>query len=270
MENMTRKRRPNWRDLILGTITVLIIIYIGAPILIVLATSFTRTAYLTFPPQGFTLAWYVKAFQTRAFIQGLTLSFALGCVAASVSLVLGFLVSYALTRYSFRGKGVLNIFCQTPVLVPTIVIGVSMLMYFSLLGMRTSFLTLAIGHTLITLPYAFRVLLPSLHGVEKSYEEAALSLGASRLRAFLVVLLPLIKPAIFSAVLFSFVVSFGNLSLSLFLAKPGVSALPVILFQKAEYGLDPSLNAIASVFVLLSVAAVFIIQKTIGLKTVMK
>jgi putative spermidine/putrescine transport system permease protein len=270
VRHMTRTKRLNRRDLILGTITVLIIVYILAPILIVLITSFTKTAYLTFPPQGFTLSWYAKAFRTRAFIQGLTLSLMLGLVAATVSLVLGFLTSYALTRHNFRGKSFVNIFCQTPVLVPTIILGVSMLMYFSLLGLSTSFLTLAIGHTLITLPYAFRVLLPSLRGIDKSYEDAALSLGASRLRAFWVVLLPLMKPAIFSSVLFSFVVSFGNLSLSLFLAKPGVAALPVVLFQKAEYGLDPSLNAIASVFVLLSVTAVFIIQKTIGLRAVMK
>ena len=174
------------------------------------------------------------------------------------------LASYAISRYSFKFKDLFGLFCQSPGLIPIIVIAIALLMFFSLLKWKISFITLLIGHILITIPYCFRILLPSLQGIDKSYDEAALIFGASKFNIFRKIIFPLLKPAIFSASLFSFIVSFGNLSLSLFLSKPGTSTLTVALFQKAEYGQDPSLSAISGIFILFSIIGVLVIQKTIG------
>jgi len=263
-------RRLNWRDIILGTITIIIIFYTFSPIFTLVVSSFSNKEYIVFPPEGFSLKWYRIAFDSRNFKEGFILSAEVAVLASCISLFLDLLASYAISRYSFKLKGLFGLFCQSPSLIPIIVIAITLLMFFSFLKWKISFITLVIGHIVITIPYCFRVLLPVLQGIDKSYDEAALILGASKFNVFRKILFPLLKPAIFSALLFSFVVSFGNLSLSLFLSKPGTSTLPVVLFQKAEYGQDPSLNAIASIFVLFAIIVVLVIQKTIGIKTIMK
>lgn len=263
-------RRLNWRDIILGTITIIIIFYTFSPIFTLIISSFSNKEYIVFPPEGFSLKWYRIAFDTRNFKEGFILSATVGVLASCISLFLGLLASYAISRYPFKLKGLFGLLCQSPSLIPIIVIAVTLLMFFSFLKWKISFITLVIGHIVITIPYCFRVLLPVLQGIDKSYDEAALILGASKFNVFRKIIFPLLKPAIFSALLFSFVVSFGNLSLSIFLSKPGVTTLPVALFQKAEYGQDPSLAAIASIFVLFAIIVVLVIQKTIGIKTIMK
>lgn len=263
-------RRLNWRDIILGTITIIIIFYTFSPIFTIIISSFSNKEYIVFPPEGFSLKWYSIAFNNRDFREGTILSVTLGVLASCISLFLGLLASYAISRYTFKYKDLFGLFCQFPGLIPIIVIAITLLMFFSFLNWRISFITLLIGHIVITIPYCFRVLLPALQGIDKSYDEAASILGATKFNIFRKIIFPLLKPAIFSALLFSFVVSFGNLSLSLFLSKPGTSPITVVLFQKAEYGQDPSLNAIASIFVLFAIIFVLVIQKTIGIKTIMK
>lgn len=263
-------RRLNWRDIILGTITIIIIFYTFSPIFTLIISSFSNKEYIVFPPEGFSLKWYRIAFDSRNFKEAFILSATVGVLVSCISLFLGLLASYAISRYPFKLKGLFGLFCQSPSLIPIIVIAVALLMFFSFLKWKISFITLVIAHIVITIPYCFRVLLPVLQGIDKSYDEAALILGASKFNVFRKIIFPLLKPAIFSALLFSFVVSFGNLSLSLFLSKPGTSTLPVVLFQKAEYGQDPSLNAIASIFILFAIIVVLVIQKTIGIKTIMK
>lgn len=262
--------RLNWRDTILCIITIIIIFYTFSPIITIIISSFSNKEYIVFPPEGFSLKWYKIAFDNRNFKRGFILSVEIAVLASCISLFLGFLASYAISRYSFKFKDLFGLFCQSPGLIPIIVIAIALLMFFSLLKWKISFITLLIGHILITIPYCFRILLPSLQGVDKSYDEAALILGASKFNIFRKIIFPLLKPAIFSALLFSFVVSFGNLSLSLFLSKPGTSPLTVVLFQKAEYGQDPSLSAISGIFILFSIIGVLVIQKTIGIKTIMK
>lgn len=263
-------RKLNWRDIILGTITIIIVFYTFLPILTIIISSFSNKEYIVFPPEGFSLKWFRAAFDSRNFKEAFILSVQIGVLASCISLFLGFLASYAISRYHFKLKGLFGLFCQFPGLTPMIIIGISLLMFFSFLKWKVSLITLLIGHIIITIPYCFRVVLPVLQGIDKSYEEAALILGSSKFNTFRKILVPILKPALLSALLFSFVVSFGNLSLSLFLSKPGVSTLPVVFFWKAEYSQDPSLNAIASIFVLLAAIVVLVIQKTIGIKTIMK
>ena len=235
------------------------------PLLIVVVISFTSGAGVDFPPPGYSLRWFEYIAQRPEFVSGTLNSLVLAVVATVLALVLGVLASFGLVRYRFRGKGVVEALFLAPLVVPSLIIGVSLLYFFSLLGFTDAFQRLVLAHLILTVPYTIRSVSATLYGLDPSYEEASRVMGAGSLRTFRKVVLPMIRPGIVVACLFAFIVSFDNFNLSIFLIDGNTVTLPVRIFTYLNFQFDPSIAAISTVLLVATVAVLAIAERTIGL-----
>jgi putative spermidine/putrescine transport system permease protein len=179
-----------------------------------------------------------------------------GLAATGTALLLGIPVSYALVRFRFLGKNVIELLFSSPVIVPGMVIGFSLLRFFIYVGNIPIIIGLYLGHTAILLPYTIRVVSASLRNFDPAVEEAAISLGSSRLFTFLSVILPNIRAGVVAALILAFITSFNNVPVSLFLTGPGVATLPIQMLVYMEYYFDPTIAALSSILILVTILIV--------------
>ncbi|MCO6419831.1 ABC transporter permease [Siccirubricoccus sp. KC 17139] len=238
------------------------------PAAIVVAASLTPGDILRFPPPGISLRWYRAVWESDLFMNSLGLSFRLAALATLVSLVLGFAAAYAVDRYRFRGLGLVRSFLLSPLLVPTVVLGLGLMQFLVWIGLGQTFLGLLAGHLVITLPYVVRTLSASMVLFDRNLEQAAMSLRAPPLTVLRTITLPLLFPGIISAMVFAFVTSFGNVTLSVFLNYDGEVTLPVQVLSYVEQNYDPLVAAVSSVVILVTVLAIFIADRISGAKSV--
>src|SRR5436305_3259309 len=234
----------------------LVIVFLYAPIAILLIFSFNKSAVPTFPLSGFTLHWY-RDFLGNSELRGaLETSAIIAAVSSTGAVVLGVLASIALTRRRFLGKAAVSALLLSPLVIPYLVFGISLLLLFHTLGVPRSLLTVVIGHIVISLPYPILVLVPRLDQIDVSLEEAAFDLGASRLRTFRSITLPLILPAIVSAFLIAFTTSFDEYAVASFVVGTRVT-FPIYLYSALRFPNQlPQVIAVAVVAVILSLAVV--------------
>jgi len=245
----------------------LVILYgfLLGPFVIIFMAGFGANANLAFPPQGFTLDWFANVFETAQFIDSFWISLQLGLSSTIVSLIMGMPVAYALVRYQFSASGMVETIFSAPILVPGLVIGFAMLNFFVLLGDMSVLTGLFIGHTAILFPYSVRVISASLRNLDPYVEDAAVSLGANRLRGFLLVVLPNMQAGIAAAFVLGFITSFNNVPVSLFLSGPGVTTLPVSMLSYLEYYFDPTIAAVSTLLVIFTVVLVQAAERLLGL-----
>lgn len=230
-----------------------VLAFIVLPLAGVVWMSFFANPILSFPPTGYTISWYVRAFQTAEFRDGFLVSLQTSLIATVLSLLLGIPASLVLVRCRFPGREAVTMLLMSPMIVPGIVGGAALFVFFLQVEMLSGLQIagtnygLIIAHTLIALPWTVRLVSTSLIGLNLSIEEAALSLGASRLTAFRRVTVPVIKPGIIAGGLFSFVISFIDLEKSIFLVGPGRTTLQIALVNYLEWNLDPTIGAVAAV-----------------------
>jgi spermidine/putrescine transport system permease protein len=235
---------------------VVVVGFLYAPIVILLIFSFNKSAVPTFPLSGFTLHWY-RAFLANSEIRGaLETSAIIAAVSSAGAVVLGVLASIALTRRRFRIKPAVSALLLSPLVIPYVVFGISLLLLFHTLGVPRSLLTVVIGHIVISLPYTILVLVPRLDQIDVSLEEAAFDLGASRLRTFRSITLPLILPAVVSAFLIAFTTSFDEYAVASFVVGTRVT-FPIYLYSALRFPSQlPQVIAVAVVVLVLSLAVV--------------
>jgi putative spermidine/putrescine transport system permease protein len=246
-------------------VTYVVVALLLLPMAIVLVTSFTAASYVSFPPQGFTVRWYAVALAKQEFVDSFVYSLIIAAITAVIATALGGLVAIALVRFRFAGRDALDAFFMSPLVLPTIVIGIGMLQFFSQLGFHATGVMLIAGHVVITTPYAIRLIGASLAGIDPTLERAARNLGAAPLRAFAAVTLPLIRPGVAAGAIFAFITSFDNVTVSIFLATPRQITLPVRIFNLWDQPLEPWLIAISALVILFTVALIALIERTIGL-----
>jgi putative spermidine/putrescine transport system permease protein len=236
---------------------VLMYFFMLCPLIFVVWLSFFKDAILFFPPSGYTIGWYQKALGNSAFVSGFLTSLQVATLAAVLGVVMGVIAALGVIRYRFRGSRPVNTLLLSPLLIPGIVAGVAIyLAYLRLENFLDQDLVgtyggLVIAHVCLTIPWTVRLVSASMTGLDPSIEEAARNLGASGSVAFIRVTLPMLRPAIVAASLFSFIVSFENLELSLSLVGPGRTTLPIAVMQYLEFNLDPTIAAVSSVQILL-------------------
>lgn len=229
------------------------IAFIVLPLLCAVWVSTFANPIISFPPTGYTLRWYARAWELETFRQGFLFSLQLGVAATVASLVLGVPASLALARRRFRGQEAVTTLLLAPMVVPGIVAGAALYVGFLEFEERTdlplsgSLPGLLVAHGLIALPWTVRLVTAALIGADRSVEEAAMNLGASPWTTFHRVTLPMLRPAIVAAALFSFVVSFIDLEKSLFLVGPGRTTLQIAIVGYLEWNLDPTVAAVATV-----------------------
>ncbi|UFJ41145.1 ABC transporter permease [Brevibacillus humidisoli] len=255
-------KKINW----LGVLTIVVLILVNLPFLIIIPSSFTAAGYLAFPPDGFSWQWYAKIFDRPEFIDSFLFSLQLAAVTAVLSTLIGTLAAFALSKYTFRGSRVLNALMLSPLTVPTLIIGIAALMFFTRIGLAGTFTGLLLAHILISIPYVVRLVLTGLSTFDYTLEKAGYMLGARPLRVFWDVTLPLIRPAIVSGMIFSFLTSFDNVTVSLFLVAPGTTTLPLTIFSYMQETLDPLVASVSTVVILLSLVFIVLLEKVYGLE----
>ena len=234
----------------------LVVLFLYAPIVILLVFSFNDSAVPAFPLSGFTLHWY-REFAANSELRGaLETSAIIAALSSAGAVVLGVLASIALTRRRFGGRAAVSALLLSPLVIPYVVFGISLLLLFHQLGVPRSILTVVIGHVVISLPYTILVLVPRLDQVDVSLEEAAFDLGASRLRTFRSITFPLILPAVVSAFLIAFTTSFDEYAVASFVVGPRVT-FPIYLYSAVRFPSQlPQVIAVAVVVLVLSLVVV--------------
>lgn len=247
-------------------ITVFVLfIFLLLPVLLVIPLSFSRDDYLAFPPSGYSWRWYEALLQNHNMLSAFQVSLGLGVVVTLITLVVAIPAAYAIVRLRPPSTEILYSIFTAPLLLPTIVLGLGILIVFASTGLLGTYHGIALGHLVITLPYALRVLATALDGLPAGVEEAAGTLGASPLTVFFRVTLPLMGPGIVAATALSFLVSFDEVVITLFLAGPQVTTLPVELFRHVETRSDPLVAAASVILIVLTLAVVFIVDRSVGL-----
>jgi spermidine/putrescine transport system permease protein len=234
----------------------LVVIFLYAPIVILLIFSFNNAEVPSFPLSGFTLHWYHQ-FLTNPDLRGALETSAIIAALSSVgAVVLGVLATIALVRRSFRAKAPVSALLLSPLVIPYVVFGISLLLLFHTVGIPRSLLTVVIGHIVISLPYTILVLMPRLQQIDVSLEEAAFDLGASRLRTFRSITLPLILPAVVSAYLIAFTTSFDEYAVASFVVGSRVT-FPIYLYSALRFPNQlPQVIAVAVVVIVVSLLVV--------------
>ncbi len=256
---MNKKNKP------LTIFAFLVYLFLLAPLVIIIISSFGPDKALIFPPKGFSLKWIANVFKIEMFRKTFFVSMQISIIGTLIALILGTPAAYALSRYNFKGKNFFNSIFLSPVLIPGIVLGFSLLKYLvSFLGLNV-YMSLLIGHIIIIMPYIIRVISSSLSNFDYSTEEAAMSLGCSKLRTFFIVVLLNIKSGVIAAFILAFINSFNNVPVSVFLTGPGVSTLPIQMLIHVEYNFDPTIAALSVMLMIMTALLMFIVEKTLGL-----
>lgn len=257
-----------------ASVLTAIFAFLLAPVLLVVWISFFSQQLIAFPPKGYSLAWYQNLWEQTNFIDAFFLSFEVALAATAVSMVIGLLASVGLTRFDLPGKHSLQSLFLSPLVVPVIITGMAMYMFFirfqRMIGLDLvpSFLVLVLAHVVITLPWTVRLITAGLTGINEELEEAAMDLGASKWRAFWCVTLPIIRPSIVAAGIFAFIFSFGNLEVSLMLVGPGEATIPIEILNYVFWKVDPTIAAVATVRIAITAVLMLIADRVVGLSNV--
>lgn len=241
-----------WWALLRGTICALLVIYLIAPMIIVLIISFSSAPFLMFPPPGFSLQWYKKLFSHAAWLDSLVTSLQIMVPAGIAATVLGTGAAVGIARGRFPGAALVSGLLMAPVVVPVIITAAAMFGVFRGLGLYGTLTGLILAHTVLTIPYVVSTVLASLHMVDEQLENAALTLGATRWGAFWRVVFPLILPAVLSGFLFAMIISFDELVVSIFISSPTLRPVTVQMWSDIRGDIDPTISAIGTVLFLFS------------------
>ncbi len=251
-------------------ISAIALLYLLLPTLIIVGASVTSTDFIAFPPEGLSLRWFTKLLGMEAVRLAAARSLGVASAATAIAVVLGVAAAFPLVRGRFPGREVLNTLLMSPLVLPSLVYGLAALIFVSALGIQLSIGVLVLSHVAIIVPYVIRTTAASLALLDPQLEDAARSLGANVWRTFFHVVLPNLLPGIATGAAFAFISSFDNLTVSLFLAGPRVETLPIRLFSMIEFDLDPSVAAISTVLVLITLAVVIVAHRTLGLTRIVR
>lgn len=259
---------------LLGTVNVGVVGLMLLPVLFVAWSAFYDSTFLTFPPPGYTLRWFEAALTREAFVSGMWTSAKVALMASCIGVVIGTAASLVLQRSRMLGTQLLQTLLVSPLMVPNIVLGIALYLFFIAIADRVGLdlsqglAGLTLAHTLLTLPWSVRLVSANLVGLNRSLEEASMNLGASPAKTFFLVTLPQLRAGMIAAVLFSFIISFENLEISLFLVGPGSSTFPIALMQYLEFNMDPTVAAASTLQVVLIATLLVITDRYVKLSRV--
>jgi len=261
--------KRNAGGVIYKAILALIYTFILLPEIIVVIAAFNAGEYLTFPPQGLSIRWFIAFAHSEPFVNSMFMSLRLAISTLLITLTLGTMSAFFVVRYGGRLRGLIRVLMTAPLLFPAVITGAALLIYYyQVTGWRNrTFIGLLIGHVLITSPYVFLTISSTLYNFDISLEEAARSLGASKLKTFFKITIPLIKSGLIAGGMFAFIVSWGQFAISLLLAGMGLTTLPIQLFDYVRWSFDPTAAAAAAISILLALIAVIVVQRLAGLES---
>jgi spermidine/putrescine transport system permease protein len=238
------------------------------PIMVLIAFSFNESK-LNVVWTGFTLKWYVSLIQNQGILEALKNSFIIATLSTVLSVIIGTLAAIGMYRYKFRGKAVLDAVLYLPLVIPEIVMGISLLAFFSLVNIPLGRVSLVISHVTFSTAYVVAVVKTRLDGFDRRIEEAAMDLGATPLQTFFRVTLPIIMPGVIAGGLLAFTLSLDDVIISFFVAGPGSVTLPLKVFSMVKFGVTPEINALSTLIIIFTLVLITVagLMKTININS---
>ncbi|MEI5998641.1 ABC transporter permease [Paraburkholderia bengalensis] len=256
-----------------GLLATIVLFLAALPILTMITMSFGNSQTLEFPPQSFGLHWYRAAWQTfvspgasdtlsmgTALTTSLLVALSTMVIATAVSAP----AAYALSRYRFRGKAIIEQLVALPLVYPLVMLGLALLLVFNVLPMELGMLRLVVAHVILALPFTVKNCAASVASIGPEFEEAACLMGASPRRAIIDVVLPLMRPGILAGMLFAFIISFNEFTVTFFLYSINTMTLPVWLYSRTVSSLDPTVFSFAVFIVLIDFALIWLLERLVG------
>jgi len=236
-----------------------------APLVVVMLVAFTPGTLLVIPTSGISLRWFRAILENRQFIAAFHISIVLGVLAATGAMLLAVPAAIAIARHEFPGRQALIALFLSPLIIPHIVLGVAFLRFFTAFGITGTFAGLVGTHVLVIFPYGLRLCLASLTAADPAIERAAISLGASAWRLFRRVTLPMMLPGIAGGWIISFIQSFDEVTMTVFVATPSTTTLPVRMYHYIEESIDPLVASASTVVIVLTFLLMWFIDRVYGL-----
>lgn len=247
---------PHYRYWLLGAFGVLGVVYVISPLAIVVLNSFSSVAYNVFPPEGYSLRWYVNLFNQQSFYRAAARSVVLALCASATAMVIGTMAAYSIVRYKPRLAELIKGFLLSPIVLPHIVLGVAAFMFFIRTGMYGTYFSLLVTHVVVVLPFIIAVITAALTNYDWTLQEAAMDLGAGPIRTFLKVTMPQISISMMISAVFAFVTSFDQVETTLFLVRAGDNTLPIEMFLYLQKWQDPTIAALSTVLIVFALLIV--------------
>jgi len=247
----------------------LVVAFVLAPLVVICLVAFTPENTLTIPTTSFSLRWFHAIFQHPDFVASFVNSLWLATLAATIAILIAVPAALAIDRYDFPGRGALNALFLSPLIIPHLVLGVAFLRLFALIGGTGSFGWLVATHVIIVTPYVLRLVMASFTGLDRSAEQAAMTLGASHWTVFRRITAPMILPGITGGWLLAFINSFDELTMSIFVTSPATVTLPVRMYMYATESIDPMMAAVSALMIALTAAAMLILDRAFGLDKIL-
>ena len=244
-------------------IVAIIIVFLFAPVVVMLLFSFNAASTTALPFAGFSLRWYRQAFGDPLVIAALLNSVRVALVVALFTMLTGTSAAFALSRHRSRWLDAFTVFVTAPLILPALFLGIALLSFYTQIGLKPTLWTAAIGHALVTLPFVVVIVNARLLRLDRSIEEAARDLGATAFQSFRLVVFPLIAPALLGAVLIVVAWSFDELVITFF-TSGGEQTLPVRIWGMLRRGIDPSVNAMASIILVTTIACTLLAGRFIS------
>lgn len=261
---MTRVER--YSLVLTWSVTGAVVLFLLTPLAVTVVVSFSSSSIFTLPPPEWSLQWYRRLAGYQGLVPALLLSLQVATVSTAVSLVLGTLCAIGIVRGRFSGREIITAFMVSPLMMPQLVIGVALLQYFRALGVGNPYGSLLVAHVIITMPFVVRTLLGALTLFDFSMVDAARTLGLSHIRAHLKVTVPVLMPAFLTASLFAFLASMDNYPISIFFTDAWTKTLPIQMLQYIEETPDPTIAAISSLLILLTIIVLIVADRLVGLR----
>ncbi len=243
----------------------LFIAFILAPIIIVCAVAFTPEGYLSLPTNGFSLRWFRAIADYPEFVRAFRDSLWLAALSSTIAVLFAVPAALAVARYRFTGREAVLAFFMSPLMIPHVVLGIAFLRFFTTIGIGGTFVGLVLSHIVIVMPFALRLVLAASTGMDRAIEHAAISLGASPFTLFRRVTLPLILPGVVSGWVLAFITSFDEVTMTVFIASPSTTTLPVRMFLYIQDNIDPLVTSVSAALIFLTTIVMVVLDRLYGL-----
>ncbi|MBB5534541.1 ABC transporter permease [Rhizobium giardinii] len=251
-------RLGGWKWILVG-ITGLTAAFLVLPIVFIAALSFGSSQWLIFPPPAWTLKWYEAFFADPRWLEAAGTSFYIAAIVTVLSVLIGLVASFGLVRGRFIGKEGLRALFLTPMILPVVVLAVALYAFFLRIGLNGTVTGFVIAHLVVALPFSILSITNALEGFDKSIEDAAVLCGASPLEAKLRITLPSISHGLFSAAVFSFLTSWDEVVLAIFMASPTLQTLPVKIWATLRQDLTPVIAAASTLLIVITIALMLLV-----------
>jgi putative spermidine/putrescine transport system permease protein len=244
----------------LRTLCVLLLVFLLLPILVIIPLSFSDSTFLIYPIPGFSWRWYENLFTAQEWTLAARNSFIVAPLATLLATVLGTLAAVGLNQADFRGKNLLMAILISPMIVPAIVVGVAMYLFFAPLRLSETYTGLILSHAALGAPFVVTTVLATLQGYDYNLTRAGASLGSGPLQTFMRITLPVIAPGVVAGALFAFATSFDEVVVTLFMAGTAQTTLPRQMFSGIRENINPTIAALATILVVFTTSLMLVME----------